>query len=88
MGRQMKRRDFIALAGGAAAFAPLNARAQQAGKFWRIGFLAPAPPTPAMLTAFRDGLRGRGYVEGLKAAKAISLDVPAILLARADEVIE
>jgi putative ABC transport system substrate-binding protein len=42
---------------------PLAARAQQP-KVWRIGFLAPEPPTPAMLSAFRDGLRERGYVEG------------------------
>ena len=30
-----------------------------------------APPTPAMLSAFRDGMRGRGYVEG----QNLSIDV-------------
>src|ERR1700730_12407238 len=58
----MRRRDFITLAGGLAAW-PLAASAQQP-KVWRIGVLAPVPPTPVMLSAFRDGLRGRGYVEG------------------------
>jgi putative tryptophan/tyrosine transport system substrate-binding protein len=59
---QMRRREFITLLGGAAAW-PVAARAQQPN-LWRIGLLAPAPPTPAMLSAFRDGLRERGYVEG------------------------
>jgi putative ABC transport system substrate-binding protein len=64
------RREFITALGGAAAAWPLAAVAQQP-KVWRIGFLASAPPTPAMLSAFRDGLRGRGYVEG----QNLSIDV-------------
>jgi putative ABC transport system substrate-binding protein len=59
---RLKRRQFVALFGGAATW-PLAALAQQP-KVWRIGVLAPVPPTPVMLRAFRDGLRGRGYVEG------------------------
>jgi putative ABC transport system substrate-binding protein len=59
----MRRREFITLLGGAAAAWPLAVRAQQP-RIWRIGLLASAPPTPAMLSAFRDGLRERGYVEG------------------------
>jgi putative ABC transport system substrate-binding protein len=59
----MKRREFITLLGGAAVAWPLAGRAQQP-KVWRIGVLAPVPPTPVILSAFRDGLRGRGYVEG------------------------
>ena len=65
----MKRREFITLLGGAAAW-PLAAGAQQP-KVWRIGVLAPVPPTPASLSAFRDGMRGRGYVEG----QNLSIDV-------------
>ena len=65
----MRRREFITLVGGAVAW-PLVAVAQQP-KVWRIGFLAPVPPTPVMLSAFRDGLRGRGYVEG----QNLSIDV-------------
>src|SRR6516225_537461 len=58
----MRRRGFITVLCGAATW-PLAAVAQQP-KVWRIGFLAPLPPTPALLSAFRDGMRGRGYVEG------------------------
>ena len=66
---RLKRRKFLTLLGGAAAL-PLAAVAQQP-KVWRIGVLAPVPPTPAALTAFRDGLRGRGYVE----EQNLSIDV-------------
>jgi putative ABC transport system substrate-binding protein len=65
----MKRRQFITLLGGAAVW-PIAAVAQQP-KVWRIGVLAAVPPTPVMLSAFRDGLRGRGYVEG----QNLSIDV-------------
>jgi putative ABC transport system substrate-binding protein len=66
----MKRREFITLLGGSAAAWPLATSAQQP-KVSRIGVLAPVPPTPAMLSAFRDGLRGRGYVEG----QNLSIDI-------------
>jgi len=65
----VKRREFITLLGGATAW-PLAARAQQP-KVWHVGFLAPVPPTSAMLSAIRDGLRERGYVEG----QNLSIDV-------------
>src|SRR6516164_6894099 len=65
----MRRRQFVSLVGGAAAW-PLAAGAQQP-KVWRIGVLAPVPLPPAMLSAFRDGMRGRGYVEG----QNLSIDV-------------
>ena len=61
----MKRRAFITLLGGAATW-PLAARAQQAGKIYRIGFLAndPTIPTQAAGQAFLDGLRESGFIEG------------------------
>jgi putative ABC transport system substrate-binding protein len=60
----MRRREFIILLGGAAAVWP--ARAQQAGKVWRMGVLEATPSTQnaANLEALRHGLRALGYVEG------------------------
>jgi len=62
----VKRREFITLLGGAAAAWPLAARAQQARKIYRIGFLANDPTIPAQRAgqAFLDGLRENGFVEG------------------------
>jgi putative tryptophan/tyrosine transport system substrate-binding protein len=62
----MRRREFIAALGGAAAAWPLAARAQQAGKVWRIGILDTATRelNTDNLAAFYKGLRDFGYVEG------------------------
>ena len=61
----MRRREFITLLGGAAAAWPLVARAQQAGKIYRIGFLWDSPDAFLdALEALRQGLRDLGYVEG------------------------
>jgi putative tryptophan/tyrosine transport system substrate-binding protein len=63
----VKRREFISLLSGAAAW-PLAARAQQPAKVARIGYLVTgsleSPEARATLNAFRQGLRERGYVEG------------------------
>jgi ABC-type uncharacterized transport system substrate-binding protein len=57
----MRRRQFIALLGGAAAW-PLGARAQQTGRVWRIGVLV-AEPWPEV-EGLHDGLRELGYRDG------------------------
>ena len=60
----MKRREFITLLGGVAAW-PRVARAQQ-GALPVVGFLdsRPVDAMSARLQAFRQGLKDNGYVEG------------------------
>jgi putative ABC transport system substrate-binding protein len=62
----VKRREFITLLGGAAAAWPLAAGAQQAGKVWRIGYVAGVSRSAASgsYAAFVQGMRELGYVEG------------------------
>jgi putative tryptophan/tyrosine transport system substrate-binding protein len=58
----MKRREFIVLLGGAAAW-PLTGRADDNGRTYRLGFLLPAS-RHGVLDAFFDELRLNGFVEG------------------------
>jgi putative ABC transport system substrate-binding protein len=62
----MKRREFIAMLGGAAAVWPLAARAQQPGKLPTIGFLGTSTPSAwsQWTAAFVQRLRELGWVEG------------------------
>src|SRR5260370_23394470 len=61
----MRRRDFIIGVASTSAW-PLAARAQQAGKVPRIGFLGMSSSSAfaSRIDAFRQGLRDFGYVEG------------------------
>ena len=62
----MRRREFITLLGGAAAW-PLAARAQQRERMRRIGVLMPAaaddPECQARLAAFLQGLQQLGWTD-------------------------
>jgi putative ABC transport system substrate-binding protein len=64
----MRRREFITLLGGAAAW-PVVARAQQGEQMRRIGILIPYPPgdaeIQARVRAFREELRKRGWASGV-----------------------
>jgi putative ABC transport system substrate-binding protein len=56
----MRRREFIALIGGAAAVSPFAARAEQPAKIPHVVFISPA----ALLGNYRVQLRDLGYIEG------------------------
>src|SRR6516165_1451091 len=66
MQRLLRRREFITLLGGAAAW-PLTARAQQPERMRRIGVLMGYPENDlegtAFFASFREGLENLGWVE-------------------------
>jgi putative ABC transport system substrate-binding protein len=71
-------REFIMLAGGAAAW-PLTARAQQLTKpvigFLRSGSLI---DVPHFVNAFRQGLKETDYVEGRNVVIEFRLPAPSV----------
>jgi putative tryptophan/tyrosine transport system substrate-binding protein len=62
----VKRREFIALLGGAAIAWPLAAHAQQRERLRRVGVLTPFPADDAegqaRLTAFAQALQQAGWI--------------------------
>src|SRR5437667_304373 len=65
----LRRREFIALLGGAAVAWPLAARAQQDQRVRHIGVLMGDfpennPEARAVIAAFREGLQKLGWTEG------------------------
>jgi putative ABC transport system substrate-binding protein len=65
----MRRREFIAFVGAAAAAWPLAALAQQGERMRRVGILMPFSPSDKeiqnRLQALKDGLRNRGWTAGV-----------------------
>jgi putative ABC transport system substrate-binding protein len=63
----IRRRDFIMVLGGAAAF-PLAAHAQQGDRVRRIGMLMPGdendPVAKTWISAFTQALAGLGWTDG------------------------
>jgi len=74
MGREMRRREFVGLIGGVAAW-PLAARAQQDGRVRRVGvlmgFAQDDQESLARIGAFKQGLAAAGWIEG----RNLSVDV-------------
>jgi putative ABC transport system substrate-binding protein len=62
----LRRREFVALLGGAAMACPVAARAQQPAKLPTIGFIGESTPASQgpMFAAFVQRLRELGWVEG------------------------
>ena len=87
----MRRREFIAILGGAAAGWPLGARAQQSNRPRLVGALfamAPSDPEAEMrVKAFETGLRELGWVEGrnMRLEYRWAPRDPSLLLSQASE---
>ncbi len=62
----MRRREFIGLVGAAAASYPFAAQAQQADRFYRIGYLSlgSAAAEATRFDALKTALASFGYIEG------------------------
>ena len=76
----MRRREFIAIAGSAAAW-PLAARAQQGEQMRRIGvlmgYVESSSSGQALIAAFREGLQKLGWIEGRNTRIDIRWATPA-----------
>jgi len=84
----MRRREFLGLISGAAAW-PVWARAQQS-RMYTIGVLTSTNPNPEpLLKALREGLQDAGYVEGgnLRLEIRLAAGTPDLLLEKAAELV-
>jgi putative ABC transport system substrate-binding protein len=72
----MRRREFISLLGSAATAWPLGVNAQQPAAMPVIGFLRSTSlaPFPHLVTAFRQGLKELGFIEGQNVAVELRSD--------------
>ena len=89
---RVRRREFITLLGGVAAW-PLAARAQQGERVRRVGVLISAtgddPQMRRQIAALQDGLRELGWIEGsnVRIETRLSADDPSRLRAYAAELV-
>jgi ABC-type uncharacterized transport system substrate-binding protein len=60
----MRRRELIALAGGALLLRPAIGRAQQRGRTYRLGFITPFSRTAPNVAALLGDLARQGFVDG------------------------
>jgi putative ABC transport system substrate-binding protein len=60
----MKRRDLLALFGGAAVVWPAVAQTQQTARLRRVFWVSTESQPDPFVAGFREGLRQHGYVEG------------------------
>jgi ABC-type uncharacterized transport system substrate-binding protein len=60
----MRRREFIALVGGAALAWPHGLQAQEAGRVYRVAVVTPVGRDEPVMLAFLDELRTQGFTEG------------------------
>jgi putative ABC transport system substrate-binding protein len=67
-GEHTRRRELVTLLGGAIAIWPLAARAQPAGKLWRVGKLDTTPAKPNAVNIDAFALSQLGYVDGRNVA--------------------
>jgi hypothetical protein len=75
----MRRREFMALVGASVAW-PFAAVAQEPGRTYRLGFLAPFTRDVPFNVAFFDELRHLGFIEGQNATFDFRVFVPHIEL--------
>jgi putative tryptophan/tyrosine transport system substrate-binding protein len=88
----MRRREFVQALGAAAVVISFNARAQEAGRIYRVGGVTASPRNAQIIVAMFEELRRAGFVEGQNLAidwrtYGTNADlIPELMLA--DEVIE
>jgi len=74
----LRRREFVAALGGAAAAWPLAARAQQGERVRRVGVFLPLdendPLAKSLVSAFTQALARLGWTEGPQRANGPSFD--------------
>jgi putative ABC transport system substrate-binding protein len=92
----MRRREFIALVGGAALAWPHGLQAQEAGRVYRVAVVTPVGRDEPVMLAFLDELRTQGFTEGKNlvivgglptANEQVAAVVPLILQAVPDVIV-